>query len=51
MEEKVEKQEGINLKAIFKLLLKKIKLLLLVLLAGVVVGAGFGFLTNFNKKY
>lgn len=51
MEEKVEKKEGVSVKAIFKLLLKKIKMLLLVLLAGVVVGAGFGFLTNFNQKY
>ena len=51
MEEKVEKKEGISIKEIFKTLLKKIRLLLLVLLAGVVVGAGFGFLTNFNKKY
>ena len=51
MEEKVEKKEGISVKEIFKLLLKKIKLLLLVLLAGIVVGAGFGILTNFNEKY
>ncbi len=50
MEEKVEK-EGISIKEIFKTLLKKIKLLVLVLLGGVVVGAGFGYLTNFSEKY
>ena len=51
MEEKVENKEGISIKEIFKILLKKIKLLLLVLLIGATVGVGFGFLTNVGKIY
>ena len=49
MEEKME-NEGFSIKEMFTALLKKFKLLILVLLAGVVVGGGIGFLLNMGKK-
>lgn len=51
MEENVRIQEELSLGEIFKILWGKIKLLLLVLLVGVVAGAGIGVLTTFNVKY
>ncbi len=46
-----QEDEGISLGAIFRLLLSKIKLLIVVLLAGVVVGGGFAFLKTNNVNY
>ena len=50
MDENAQAQDEISLVYIFKLLLTKIKLLLIVLLVGAFVGAGLGFLKTFNKK-
>lgn len=43
--------EELSLADIFRTLLQKIKLLILVLLAGVVVGGSFGFITTMNTHY
>lgn len=51
MENNVYVQEELTLGEIFKILWRKVKLLLLVLLIGVVVGGGFGVLTSFSEKY
>lgn len=50
MDENAQTQDEISLVYIFKLLLRKIKLLLIVLLVGAFVGAGLGVLRTFNKK-
>ena len=50
MDENTQTQDEISLVYIFKLLLRKIKLLVLVLLVGAFVGAGLGVLRTFNKK-
>ncbi|MBQ8685917.1 MAG: hypothetical protein IJ514_07080 [Clostridia bacterium] len=51
MEENIRTQEEISLAEVFKILLRKIKLLILVLLIGVFVGVGVGVLSTFNVKY
>ena len=51
MENNVYVQEELTLGEIFKILWRKVKLLLLVLLIGVVAGGGFGVLTTFSEKY
>lgn len=51
MEETSQKEEGINLMDVVRLLLGKIKLLILVLLACAVVGGGFAVWRNINVKY
>ena len=51
MNENVRGQEELSIGDIFKILLRKIKILFLVLLAGMVVGASLGVLTTFNVKY
>lgn len=50
MDENAQTQDEISLVYIFKLLLSKFKLLIIVLLAGAIVGAGLGVLRTFNKK-
>ena len=50
MDENAQTQDEISLVYIFKLLLRKIKLLVIVLLVGAIVGAGLGVLRTFNKK-
>ena len=50
MDENTQTQDEISLVYIFKLLLRKIKLLVIVLLVGAFVGAGLGVLRTFNKK-
>ncbi len=50
MDENAQTQDEISLAYLFKLLLSKIKLLIVVLLAGAIVGAGLGVLRTFNKK-
>jgi capsular polysaccharide biosynthesis protein len=50
MDENAQTQDEISLVYIFKLLLRKIKLLVIVLLIGAFVGAGLGVLRTFNKK-
>lgn len=50
MDENAQTQDEISLVYIFKLLLRNIKLLILVLLAGAIVGASLGVLRTFNKK-
>ncbi len=50
MEENAQTQDEISLAYIFRLLLNKIKVLIVVLLAGLMAGAGLGVLRTFNKK-
>ena len=51
MEGCVEMQEEIRLTDVIKTLFRKIKLLVLALLIGVVVGGALGFAFDFNKNY
>lgn len=51
MEENIRTQEEISLGDIFKILLKKIKVLILALIIGALVGAGFGVIRTFDVKY
>ena len=51
MQEKVHAQEDLTISNLFKILLQKIKILVLALIIGVIVGAGFGVLTTYNKHY
>ena len=51
MEGCVEMQEEIRLTDVIKTLLRKIKLLVLALLIGIVVGGALGFAFDFNKNY
>ena len=50
MKEELQAEE-LSLVDIFRTLLKKIKLLVLILIAGVIVGGSFGFLTTMNVHY
>lgn len=50
MEEKTQARDEISLSEILKLFLRKLKVLILALLIGAFVGAGFGVLTTFNVK-
>ena len=50
MEEKTQARDEISLSEIFKLFLRKLKVLILALLIGAIVGAGLGVLTTFNVK-
>lgn len=50
MDENAQTQDEISLVYIFKLLLRKIKILVIILLVGAFVGAGLGILRTFNKK-
>lgn len=51
MEETSQKEEGINLMDVIRLLFSKIKLLILILLIGAVVGGGFAVWRNIDVKY
>ena len=51
MDENEQTKDEISLAHIFRLFLDKIKLLIIVVLAAVVVGAGFGVLRTYDKKY
>ncbi|MBQ8323162.1 MAG: hypothetical protein IJX91_04270 [Clostridia bacterium] len=51
MDENEQTKDEISLMQIFRLLLDKIKLLIVVVLAAVIVGAGFGVLRTYDKKY
>lgn len=51
MEENVSVQDELSLSQMFKILLNRIKVLVVVLLAGLVAGAAFGFVKNVNKDY
>ena len=51
MEENIRTQEEISLGDIFRILLRKIKVLVLALVIGAVVGAGFGVVRTYNVKY
>ena len=51
MEENIRTQEEISLGDIFKILFKKIKVLILAVLIGAIVGGGLGVLRTFNVKY
>jgi hypothetical protein len=51
MDEKTRAQDEISLSEIFKALLRKVKVLVLALLIGVIVGASFGVIKTVNVKY
>ena len=51
MEENMQPQEDFSLLAMLKILLRKIKVLIIALLIGVIVGGGFGFIQTANVKY
>ena len=51
MEENFHKEEGVNLLDILRLLLSKIKLLLLVVLVGGIVGGTFAAVTSYDTNY
>ncbi len=51
MEENIERKEGINLMEILRLLLSKIKLLILIVILGGIVGGAYGYLTTYKVKY
>jgi capsular polysaccharide biosynthesis protein len=51
MEENIRTQEEISLGDIFRILFKKIKVLILALVIGALVGAGFGVIRTFDVKY
>ncbi len=51
MEENIRTQEEISLGDIFRILLKKIKVLILALVIGALIGAGFGVIRTFDVKY
>lgn len=48
--EEMEREDGIRLSEIFKVLRKHIKLLLIIFLIGAVLGSALGFLTSFKVK-
>ena len=50
MDENAQTKDEISLIYIFKLFLRNLKLLIVVLLVGAIVGAGLGVLRTFNKK-
>lgn len=51
MENTVYTQDELTLGEIFKIIWRKIKILILVFLIGAIVGGGFGALTSLNEKY
>ena len=51
MNEELHTSEEISLADIFKALMSKLKILILVLLGAAVLGGVFGYVTNVNKKY
>lgn len=51
MEENIRTQEEISLSEIFKILWRKIKVLIFALVIGAVLGGGLGVLTTFNENY
>ena len=51
MEEITQKQNEISIMEIVRLLLSKIKLIILVVLAGALLGAGIGFIRTHNVEY
>lgn len=51
MEENLQKQNEISIMEIFRLLLSKLKLLILIVIAGALLGAGIGFLRTHNIEY
>ena len=51
MEEPIHAHEEIGLSDIFRILLRKLKVLILALLIGVIVGAGFGVMKTVNVNY
>ncbi len=50
-EQNVQKDEGISLIGVFKLLISQIKLLIIAVLIGVILGSGFAVLSTWNVKY
>ena len=51
MEENIHTQDEISLGDIFKILFKKVKVLILAVLIGVIAGAGIGVIRTLNVKY
>ncbi len=51
MEEITQKQNEISIMEIFRLLLSKLKYIILVVILGAALGAGFGFLRTHNVEY
>ena len=51
MKETVNRSNQLTLTGIFRLLLRKLKWLILVAVVGAVVGAGFGVIRTYDKKY
>lgn len=51
MEENIRTQEEISLAEIFKILWRKVKVLIFALVIGVIFGGSLGALTTFNKRY
>ncbi len=51
MEENLQKQNEISIMEIFRLLLSKLKWIILVVIVGAAIGAGFGFLRTHNVEY
>lgn len=51
MDENVQLQDELSLSEIFKILLRKVKTLVIVLLCGIIAGAGVAVLRTFNTKY
>ena len=51
MNEELHTSEEISLADIFKALMSKLKILILVLLGAAVIGGAVGYVTNVNKKY
>ncbi|MBE5744974.1 MAG: hypothetical protein E7355_02435 [Clostridiales bacterium] len=51
MEENLQKQNEISIMEIFRLLLSKLKLIILIVIAGALLGAGIGFLRTHNVEY
>ena len=51
MEENIRTQEEISLAEIFKILWRKVKVLIFALVIGVIFGGSLGVLTTFNEKY
>ena len=51
MEENIRTQEEISLAEIFKILWRKVKVLIFALVIGAIFGGSLGILTTFNEKY
>lgn len=51
MEENIRTQEEISLAEIFKILWRKVKVLIFALVIGVIFGGSLGVLTTFNERY